>query len=73
MVDLPHPRVGIEHMYATWQHWRSDDSISKNESTVAKTRQAMLSMVFGESWVDYKNPDIRKPVRAGVPVFDTLM
>jgi hypothetical protein len=60
-------------MFAAWQRWRSDDSTSKNESTLAETRQATLSMVFGEPWVDCKKPDIRRPVRAGVPIFDIGM
>jgi hypothetical protein len=52
---------------------RTDGSASKNEITLAKTRQAMLLMVFGESWIDRQNPKVRKADRAGLPVFDTSM
>jgi hypothetical protein len=45
-------------------------SASKNETTLAKTRQAILPMVSGESRASLDNP---KAAGAGLQVFDTFM
>jgi len=54
-------------VYAIWRFGEMIGSTAKNETTLAKTRQAILPMVLGESWVDLKSPEIRRAVRAGLP------